>query len=83
MGYCVTCGEWCGYSTSICESKKCELTRKLIGLYGIEKIGTCLEKVFVREDKAIDNRTVNIEKIEPSAPKKEEKKKDYNLRKKE
>ena len=67
MGYCSTCGEWCGYSTSFCENKKCELTRKLIGLYGINKVGECLEKVFVREDKAIGNRTENIDKLEKSA----------------
>ena len=63
MGYCTTCNEWCGYSTSFCENKKCELTRKLIGLYGIDKIGECLEKVFIREGKAIENRTSNIDKI--------------------
>tara|TARA_R100000654_G_scaffold40053_1_gene65965 strand:+ start:464 stop:688 length:225 start_codon:yes stop_codon:yes gene_type:complete len=71
MGYCPTCNEWCGYSTSFCENKECELTRKLIGLYGIKKVGETLEKVFIREDKAIENRTENIDKIE---------KKDYNLR---
>ena len=63
MGYCNTCGEWCGYSTSYCENKKCELTRKLIGLYGIDKVGECLSKVFVRDDTAVANRTDNIEKI--------------------
>lgn len=63
MGYCQTCGEWCGYATSFCEKKECELTRKLIGLYGIEKVGKCLEKVFVRADEAVDNRTDNIDKI--------------------
>ena len=64
MGYCATCNEWCGYSTSSCENKKCELTRKLIGLYGIDKVGDCLEKVFIREEKALTNRTDNIDKIE-------------------
>tara|TARA_R110001599_G_scaffold215822_6_gene414079 strand:- start:118 stop:294 length:177 start_codon:yes stop_codon:yes gene_type:complete len=44
MGYCTTCNEWCGYSTSFCELKECELTRKLIGLYGIKQIGETLEK---------------------------------------
>ena len=63
MGYCVTCGEWCGYSTSYCENKHCELTRKLIGLYGIDKVGISLEKIFVRNDKAVNNRTENIDKI--------------------
>tara|TARA_R110001632_G_scaffold199341_1_gene321829 strand:+ start:106 stop:351 length:246 start_codon:yes stop_codon:yes gene_type:complete len=77
MGYCMTCGEWCGYSTSYCENQNCELTRKLIGLYGIDKIGTCLAKVFVREEKAIENRTTKIDtiKIIPDVTK-------YNLRKK-
>jgi hypothetical protein len=78
MGYCATCGEWCGYSTSYCENKKCEVVRKLIGLYGINTVGETLEKVFIRGDKAINNRTENIDKIEATAPKKE-----YNLRKKE
>jgi hypothetical protein len=81
MGYCVTCNEWCGYSTSFCENKSCELTRKLIGLYGIDKIGETLQKVFVREEIAINNRTDNIDKIKPNGLK-EEQKKDYDLRKK-
>lgn len=63
MGYCVTCGDWCGYSTSYCEKSECILTRKLISLYGIEKVGTCLRKVFVREDETIDKRTEKIDKI--------------------
>ena len=71
MGYCPTCNEWCGYSSSFCENKECELTRKLIGLYGIKKVGQTLEKVFIREDKAIENRTDNIDTLV---------KKDYNLR---
>jgi len=78
MGYCTTCNEWCGYSTSFCENKKCELTRKLIGLYGIDKIGECLEKVFVREGKAIENRTSNIDKISNETTK--QAKKDMVLR---
>ena len=78
MGYCPTCGEWCGYSTSYCEKKECELTRKLIGLYGIEKVGNCLSKVFVRNDEAIDNRTTNIDKIKELAV--VPVKKDYDLR---
>ena len=80
MGYCVTCNEWCGYSTSYCENKSCELTRKLIGLYGIDKIGETLQKVFVREAPAIDNRTENIDKIKTKV--KEDEKKEYDLRKK-
>ena len=63
MGFCVTCSEWCGYSTSYCENAHCELTRKLIGLYGITKVGISLEKIFVRNDKAVNNRTENIDKI--------------------
>ena len=63
MGYCPTCNEWCGYSYSYCDDKECETVRKLIGLYGIKKIGETLRKVYVRNDKAIDNRTENIEKI--------------------
>tara|TARA_R110002012_G_scaffold310769_3_gene519273 strand:+ start:2032 stop:2289 length:258 start_codon:yes stop_codon:yes gene_type:complete len=78
MGYCATCNEWCGYSTSFCENKKCELTRKLIGLYGIDKVGDCLAKVFVREDKAIGNRTDNIDKLETE--KTDKAKKDMVLR---
>ena len=73
MGYCATCNEWCGYSTSFCDSKECETVRKLIGLYGITKIGESLEKIFIRNDKAIDNRTENIEKIKEESTR-------YNLR---
>lgn len=74
MGYCTTCNEWCGYSTSWCESKECELTRKLIGLYGIKQIGETLEKVYVRGEKAIEKRTEKIETLEKPE------KKNYNLR---
>jgi len=80
MGYCVTCNEWCGYSTSYCENKSCEVVRKLIGLYGITKIGETLEKVYIRGDKAINNRTDNIDTIKSQV--KEEEKKAYDLRKK-
>lgn len=86
MGYCNTCGEWCGYSTSYCENKNCELTRKLIGLYGIDKVGECLSKVFVRDDTAVENRTENIDKILPTKRLNEKAvsfaplKKDYDLR---
>ena len=76
MGYCATCSEWCGYSTSFCENKECETTRKLIGLYGIDKIGQTLSKVFIREDKAIDNRTEKVDQIKLVPEVK------YNLRKK-
>lgn len=74
MGYCTTCNEWCGYSTSFCELKECELTRKLIGLYGIKQIGETLEKVYVRGEKAIEKRTEKIETLEKPE------KKQYNLR---
>jgi len=74
MGYCVTCNDWCGYSTSYCENTNCEVIRKLIGLYGVDKVGECLSKVFIRDDKAVDNRTANIDKI------KEEPATRYNLR---
>ena len=80
MGYCITCNEWCGYSTSYCENTACEITRKLIGLYGITKIGETLQKVYVREEKAIENRTNNIESIKLVV--KENEKKAYDLRKK-
>ena len=63
MGYCTTCNEWCGYSTSFCENTNCEMTRKLIGLYGIDKIGECLSKVFVRDPKAISKRTERVDDI--------------------
>ena len=63
MGYCVTCGDWCGYSTSYCEKEECILTRKLISLYGIKKVGGCLRKVFVREDETIEKRTDKIDEI--------------------
>ena len=76
MGYCITCNEWCGYSTSTCENKNCEIIRKLIGLYGVNKVGDCLSKVFIRDEKAVDNRTTNIDKITS----KEETVTRYNLR---
>ncbi len=77
MGYCTTCQEWCGYSTSFCENVNCELTRKLIGLYGINKVGSSLQKIFVRNDKAVNNRTENIDKIVDSVEKSK-----YDLRSK-
>lgn len=83
MGYCITCNEWCGYSTSFCENTACELTRKLIGLYGITKIGETLQKVYVREERAIDNRTEKIDMIKSIIrDTKEDEKKEYDLRKK-
>lgn len=63
MGYCTLCTEWCGFATSYCENSNCELTRKLIGLYGINKVGECLSKVFVRDEKAISNRTKRVDEI--------------------
>ena len=80
MGYCVTCNEWCGYSTSYCENPSCEVVRKLIGLYGITKIGETLEKVYVRGEQAINNRTDNIDTIKSQV--KHDEKKAYDLRKK-
>ncbi len=77
MGYCTTCSEWCGYSTSTCENTNCELTRKLIGLYGIDKVGDCLSKVFVRDVTAISNRTKHVDEIKLTPEVKK-----YNLRNK-
>tara|TARA_R110002096_G_scaffold87702_1_gene201133 strand:+ start:124 stop:330 length:207 start_codon:yes stop_codon:yes gene_type:complete len=68
MGYCNTCNEWCGFSTSYCEKVECELVRKLIGLYGIEKIGKSLELIFIRNDKAIKNRTEHLEEKKKTSP---------------
>lgn len=81
MGYCDTCNEWCGYSTSVCENVNCQVTKKLIGLYGIDKISNCLTKVFIRNEKAVDNRTNNIDKISNEI-KKEIELKQYSLRSK-
>lgn len=79
MGYCATCGEWLGYgySSTYCENTNCQLTRKLIGLYGIDKVGECLAKVFVRDSTAISKRTDKVDEIKlvPNIIK-------YNLRKK-
>ena len=85
MGYCPTCNEWVGYGYSYCEDKDCETVRKLISLYGIKTIGKSLNKIFVRNEEAIENRTENIDKIvdgkiEPSS--KNMYKKDYELRSK-
>ena len=66
MGYCSTCSEWTGYSTTVCELEECIVVRKLVGLYGIKKVCECLNKVFIREDKAVENRTKNVDKIEPT-----------------
>ena len=63
MGYCATCNEWVGYSSSFCELVECEMTRKLIGLYGIKKIGETLQKVYVRDTQAIEKRTTKVDQI--------------------
>tara|TARA_R110000772_G_scaffold223481_1_gene334000 strand:+ start:201 stop:446 length:246 start_codon:yes stop_codon:yes gene_type:complete len=63
MGYCGLCGEWLGYSSSFCEVAECEMTRKLIGLYGIKKIGETLQKVYVRDEQAIEKRTTKVDQI--------------------
>ena len=70
MGYCETCNAWVGYySTADCNIEECVMTRKLIGLYGIKRIEECLTKIFVRDDKAIENSTENIDKIDKICPK--------------
>ena len=76
MGYCPTCTEWVGYSSSFCELAECEMTRKLIGLYGIKKIGETLQKVYVRDEAAIEKRTTKVDQIKlvPEVTR-------YNLRK--
>tara|TARA_R110002049_G_scaffold94991_1_gene233549 strand:+ start:170 stop:343 length:174 start_codon:yes stop_codon:yes gene_type:complete len=39
------------------------MTRKLIGLYGIKKIGETLQKVYVRDTQAIEKRTTKVDQI--------------------
>ena len=63
MGYCGLCGEWLGYSSSFCEVAECEMTRKLISLYGIKKIGETLQKVYIRDEAAIEKRTTKVDQI--------------------
>ena len=63
MGYCGLCGEWLGYSSSFCEVVECEMTRKLISLYGIKKIGETLQKVYIRDEQAIEKRTTKVDQI--------------------
>ena len=63
MGYCSICGDWLGYSGSPCEVSECEMTRKLISLYGIKKIGETLQKVYIRDEAAIEKRTTKVDQI--------------------
>lgn len=56
MGYCVYCENWAGLLGNQCDHDKCEITRKLINLYGIDRIGEALERVFIRNDKALEFR---------------------------
>ena len=63
MVYCKLCNEWLGFLNTDCDNEKCDLTSKLIDLYGIDKIGDALETVFIRSGKAVDFRSKNIDKI--------------------
>ena len=73
MGFCGTCKSWCGFSGNECDNDNCSMTQKLIGLYGVDKIGEALKKVFIRDDKALDFRAKNIDKINKKEDKKESK----------
>ena len=73
MPYCNICSEWLGFMGGDCDNERCDLTSKLIDLYGIDKIGDALEKVFIRCGKAVDFRSTNIDKIKKEEDKKSDK----------
>lgn len=59
---CVLCQEnWC-FVSPLCE--ECKKIRQLGNLYGITKIHSILNRVLLREDKAIDGRTESSKKIQ-------------------
>ncbi len=72
MGYCVICGEYTGFGGDyLCE--KCDNLKKIVSVYGIDRVNKTINSVFVRKEDAVENRTENIDKID---------KKEYDLRKK-
>jgi len=61
--YCSLCKneEECCYISSFCT--KCLETKKIISLYGIDRINETLKEVFVRKDEQTVKRTEIIQKI--------------------
>jgi len=60
--YCALCKneeESC-YVSPLCS--KCIELKKIVSLYGIEKINKTLSEIFIRHDEAIDHRTKIIKK---------------------
>jgi len=59
---CVLCKEnWC-FVSPLCE--ECKKIRQLGNLYGMTKIHSILNRVLLREDKAIQCRTESSKKIQ-------------------
>lgn len=59
---CVLCQEnWC-FVSPLCE--ECKKIRQLGNLYGMRKIHSILNRVLLREDKAIEGRTESSKKIQ-------------------
>lgn len=69
---CVMCKnpEQSCYRASLCS--KCEETKKIVAIYGIDRVNEALLEIFVREERPIKNR---VEAIATRAlvPKKKEK----------
>ncbi len=76
MFNCILCNnadEYC-MTSSLCS--KCLETKKIIDLYGIDRVNESLLEIFVREDRPINNRTEAISQraVLTRSKKKEEKK---------
>ena len=62
MGYCVICSEYTGFGGDyLCD--ECYNLKKIVSVYGIERVNKTINAVFVRKEDAVDNRTLNIDKI--------------------
>ena len=71
MGYCVICSEYTGFGGDyLCD--ECYNVKKIVAVYGIERVNKTLNSVFIRHEDAVTNRTENIDKVT----------RDYDLRKK-
>ena len=69
---CVMCKnpEQSCYRASLCS--KCEETKKIVAIYGIDRVNEALLEIFVREERPIKNRVEAIA-TRSLVPKKKEK----------
>ena len=62
MGYCVICSDYTGFGGDyLCD--ECYNLKKIVSVYGIERVNKTINAVFVRKDEAVENRTDNIDRI--------------------